>query len=52
MSSDQDGRRRVVIKAIQFLEPDPTGTMPLIGEQHGDGPGSYSVLTLQALGAR
>ncbi len=46
------GRRRVVIKAIQFLEPDPTGTMPLIGEQHGDGPGSYSVLTLQALGAR
>ena len=46
------GRRRIVIKAIQFLEPDPTGTMPLIGEQHGDGPGSYHVLTLQALGGR
>jgi hypothetical protein len=46
------GRRRVVIKAIQFLEADPTGTMQLIGEQHGDGAGSYSVLTLQALGAR
>lgn len=48
----RSGRRRIVIKAIQFLEPDPTGTMPLIGEQHGDGAGSYSVLTLQALGAR
>jgi hypothetical protein len=48
----RNGRRRVVIKAIQFLEPDPTGTMQLIGEQHGDGPGSYSVLTLEALGAR
>jgi hypothetical protein len=46
------GRRRIVIKAIQFLEPDPTGTMQLIGEQHGDGPGSYSVLTLQDLGGR
>ncbi len=45
------GARRVVIKALQFLEEDPTGTMQAIGEQHGDGPGSYSVVTLQALGA-
>jgi hypothetical protein len=44
--------RRVVIKCIQFLEEDPTGTMQAIGTEHGDGPGSYSVLTLQQLGAR
>lgn len=43
------GERRVVIKAIQFLEEDPSGTMQAIGSEHGDGPGSYSVLTLQAL---
>ena len=48
----RSGRRRVVIKAIQFLEEDPTATMQRIGEEHGDGPGSYSVLTLQALGGR
>jgi hypothetical protein len=42
--------RRVVIKALQFLEEDPTGTMQAIGDLHGDGPGSYSVVTLQALG--
>jgi hypothetical protein len=41
--------RRAVIKAIQFLEEDPTGTMQAIGDEHGDGPGSYSVVTLQAL---
>jgi hypothetical protein len=42
--------RRVAIKCIQFLEEDPTGTMQAIGTEHGDGPGSYSVLTLKALG--
>lgn len=46
------GNRRVIIKAIQFIEEDPSGTMQAIGNEHGDGPGSYSVLTLQALGAR
>jgi hypothetical protein len=46
-----NGQRRAVIKAIQFLEEDPTGTMQAIGDEHGDGPGSYSVLTLRALGA-
>jgi hypothetical protein len=46
------GRRAVVVKAIQFLEEDPTGTMQNIGTEHGDGPGSYAVLTLQALGAK
>lgn len=29
------GRRRVVIKTIQFLDEDPTGTMQRIGEEHG-----------------
>lgn len=48
----RSGRRRVVVKAIQFLEEDPTGTMQMIGNEHGDGPGSYAVLTLQAIGAR
>jgi hypothetical protein len=46
------GHRRVVIKAIQFLEEDPTGTMQRIGTEHGDGPGSYRVLSLQELGVR
>jgi hypothetical protein len=49
--SSGEGRRRVVIKCLQFLEEDPTGTMQAIGAEHGDGPGSYTVLTLQALGA-
>jgi hypothetical protein len=46
------GKRRVIIKAIQFLEEDPSGTMQAIGNEHGDGPGSYSVLTLQSLRER
>lgn len=49
---DARGQRRVVIKAIQFLEEDPTGTMQSIGQHHGDGPGSYSVLPLEALTSR
>jgi len=50
LNPQRGGRRRAVIKAIQFLEEDPTGTMQAIGESHGDGPGSYSVVTLEALG--
>lgn len=46
---DSAGRRRTVIKAIQFLEEDPTGTMRAIGQEHGEGPDSYTILTLQAL---
>jgi hypothetical protein len=42
--------RRVVIKCIQFIEEDPTGTMQAIGTEHGDGPGSYSVRSLKDLG--
>src|SRR5690606_23302115 len=44
--------RRVVIQAIQFVEEDPTGTMQRIGTEHGDGPGSYRVLTLEELVAQ
>jgi hypothetical protein len=42
-----NGLRRTVIKAIQFLDEDPTGLLPAIGEVHGDGEGSYKVLKLQ-----
>ncbi|MBL9031948.1 MAG: hypothetical protein JNM80_09600 [Phycisphaerae bacterium] len=45
-------RRAVAIKAIQFLEEDPTGTMQAIARDHGDGPNSYTVLTLEQLRAR
>jgi len=38
------GRRPVVIKTLQFVEDDPTGLMQSIGNQHGDGPGSYVLL--------
>ena len=43
------GHRQTVIKTIQFLEEDPTGVMPAIGASHGDGLGSYRVLTLEDL---
>ncbi len=43
-------RRTTIIKAIQFLDDDPTGTMQKIGARHGDGPSSYRVLTLEELG--
>lgn len=46
------GRRPVVIKTIQFLEADPTGLMQAIAQEHGDGEGSYRVLTLDELSRR
>jgi hypothetical protein len=46
------GPRTVVIKTIQFLEEDPTGVMRAIAERHGDGTGSYRVVTPQDLGIR
>lgn len=33
--SPRNGRRAVVIKTIQFLDEDPTGTMQRIGQVHG-----------------
>jgi hypothetical protein len=38
------GRRPTVIKALQFIDPDPTGMLQQIGASHGDGPGSYTVI--------
>jgi outer membrane biosynthesis protein TonB len=41
---DYSGRRPVVIKALQFIDPDPTGLLQSIGALHGDGEGSYKVI--------
>lgn len=38
------GTRAIVIKALQFIDPDPTGMLQQIGAAHGDGPGSYTVV--------
>lgn len=38
------GKRMVVIKALQFIEDDPTGTMRAIADLHGDGEGSYRIV--------
>lgn len=46
------GRRAVAIKAVQFLEADPTGIMPAIGHAHGGGDSGYTVLTRDMLGTR
>ena len=40
-----DGRRSTIIKCLQFIDHDPTGTLPAIAAEHGDGPGSYRVIT-------
>jgi hypothetical protein len=46
---DSYGRRPTVIKAVQLLADDPTGLLQAIAAIHGDGPGSYRVLTLEEL---
>lgn len=38
------GRRRTVIKAVQFVEDDPSGLMQAIAARHGDGPTAYRVV--------
>lgn len=43
------GNRPAIIKALQFIDPDPTGLLPAIANAHGDGPGSYRVVTLDEL---
>jgi hypothetical protein len=40
------GKRRTVIKSLQFIEDDPTGLMQRIGREHGDGAESYRVITV------
>jgi len=44
--ADANGKRRTVIKALQFIEEDPTGLMQRIGREHGDGPESYRVISV------
>lgn len=48
----ETGSRRTVIKTIQFMEPDPTGIMRQIADQHGSGnlATDHRVLRLQDLG--
>lgn len=43
------GRRPVQINCIQFLDPDPLGTMDTIAREHG-GPGGYKFLSRKDLG--
>ncbi len=47
--SRRNGQRPVVIKTIQFLDDDPTGLMQAIADDHGDGLGSFRVLTIDDL---
>jgi hypothetical protein len=47
---DRTGLRRTTIKAIQFIDEDPTGTMQAIARAHGNAPESYRVMTIDALG--
>jgi hypothetical protein len=44
--ADASGKRKSVIKALQFIEEDPTGLMQRIGKEHGDGPESYRVISV------
>lgn len=48
----EGGPRMVAIKTIQFMEEDPTGIMRAIADRHGDGDGSYRVVTLRDLDVR
>lgn len=43
------GQRPVVIKTIQFIDEDPTGLMQAIAGDHGDGSGSYRVMSIADL---
>lgn len=45
-------QRRTVIKAVQFIDDDPTGLLAKIAEAHGDGANSYRVLTTDELRSR
>lgn len=44
------GGRLSRIKTIQFLEDDPTGLMQAIAREHGDGEGSYRLVTRVEVG--
>jgi len=47
--SSAPAQRVSVIKAVQFVDEDPTGLLPQIAQRHGDGLGSYRVLTLDEI---
>lgn len=47
--SRHTARRKVVIKTIQFLDEDPTGTMKAIAFAHGDGEGSHRLVAWEDL---
>jgi len=46
-----EGRRRTSIHCVQFLDPDPLGTLERIAAEHG-GPGAYKFLDREELGMR
>ena len=46
------GLRPTVIKAIQFIDEDPTGLLQQIARLHGDGEGSYRVLSIAQINGR
>lgn len=45
-------RRPTIIKAIQFLDEDPSGLLKAIAASHGDGAGSYAVRKIEDLRAK
>ncbi|MFG0285776.1 MAG: hypothetical protein ACF8R7_15275 [Phycisphaerales bacterium JB039] len=52
LSDPAAGQRRVQIKTIQFIDPDPSGVMEAIGDLHGGAGDAHIVLSLEELGAR
>ncbi len=50
--STRTGQRKIVIKAIQLLDDDPTGIMQGIAGQHGDGLNDYRVVSYEDLRRR
>ncbi|MBL4590974.1 MAG: hypothetical protein JKY96_03335 [Phycisphaerales bacterium] len=47
--SSRTGNRKIVIKAIQLLDDDPTGIMQGIAGHHGDGLNDYRVVSYEDL---
>lgn len=45
-------QRNTVVKAIQFVDHDPTGLMQDLAAAHGDGPGSYRVVKVNGTTGR
>lgn len=43
------GQRPTILRAVQFIDDDPTGLLPALAARHGDGEGSYRVIRLDEL---